>query len=413
MPVFRGDIEVRTNGLILRCKWEFQKMRTAKLLLFLVLLSGFSSLSAQTNFLKGYYITTTQDTVPGYIEYRGNGRNFNHCIFKSEKNAEPIDLLPEQIAGYSIEDKVFFESYTITSKRAEPFAAFLEVLINGRLSLLRYEDNYFARASDDKIVDISSRNEIVDHKIKKNQKGLGLLKVLMNDCSEMTGPYIEQRFKSNQNLIELFQQYNACVGSALSNPPGKLVKPQLDFGVHVSPTLTGMEFNSSTIPATFERDPTISFGITSSIFLPSLDERIRLVMEITYMQYTSYAYFSSLSTNNDLFVDYSILRMPLMGRISSGRLFFEAGLQNQFIIKQSTKWRIETLKIGHVETTEGELIPINKWNIGFIAGAGIGFSVLDRQARSSVRFSQTYDLTHDYHPKFRILELNISIDLTK
>lgn len=383
----------------------------AKILLFFIFLTCFINVNAQTNFIKGYYVNNAQDTIHGYVDYRSEKRNYNILVFKKELNSKPIRLNPEDIIGFTVDNKDFYEKQNFKNRKGEALYGFFRIIIRGKLSLLRYHSRYFAKNLEGEVFEISKRTELSDGKIREDYYGLGMLKVLMKDCNGISSDFLEKEYKSTSNFIRIFRIYNSCVNSALLEPSKVTIKPHLDLGVIVSPTITKLSLGSSLKDASFDKELSLGFGVFASLFLPKVDENIRLVLEANYSKYSQYAYFSSGNTNNDLFVDYSSVKIPVFIRYSFNRFFFDAGIQTQFITNQNFRWRIETIQQSNIYTDEGEVTPLNNRTTGYLVGVGLKQSILNHPVRASIRFSHVQALNHPNKPMFRTVELSISFQL--
>jgi len=110
---------------------------------------------SQSNFQKGYMITTSKDTVRGYIDYKERERNPTSFTFKSLNGDTRLCNL-ENSLGYGVDGQVTFQRYTVnittsvrnpsklsigidTSLKRE--AVFLNLLQKGKhVSLFSYVD---------------------------------------------------------------------------------------------------------------------------------------------------------------------------------------------------------------------------------------------------------------------------------
>ena len=389
-------------------------MLRSKLLFFFLLFVSIMKVEAQTNFLKGYYITSSQDTIHGYIDYRSERRNYSLCIYRESLNSKSVNLYPKDIIGFTVDNKDFYETHSFKSKKGEELYGFFKVLVRGKLSLLRYVSRYFVKEANNKVSEISKTSEITEErKLKEDYAGLGLLIFLMNDCEETSRTYLEKKYTSNIDYIEIFKKYNQCVGGQFQTTQKIVIHPHFDFGLQASPTFNGFKFNTSAENVTFDNQLSASGGGFVSIFLPKVNERVRLVAEVTYNRYNGYAYFSFDNSNNDLFIDYSSLKFPLLVRLGQTKFFFDIGIQNQFILDQHLKWRIETLGQNTVNTTEGDVPPLNKWSYGYLVGMGLNYKLANHAVRSSLRFSHIRESDHPNNPVYQTIEFIFAFQLTR
>lgn len=384
-------------------------MRVAKILLFFIFLSGAISLRAQTNFLKGYYISMNKDTIRGYIENRSEDRNSNLCVFKETLTSKVMELYPQDILGFTIEDRDFYEKHLFNRKNGAQVNGFLRVIIRGRLSLLSYQSMYFVKDSSGQIFEISE--DIVlwvtddNLNLKEDSYGLAILKDLMKDCSELSGDLGEREFQSKLNLTNLFIKYNTCVGSSIIKGEKMRVKPHADFGLLGSSTLSQLTYSSTLGTVSFDNDLSLSLGVFTSFFFPKLTEKFRVVSEVTYSSFSNYHYFATGTTSNDLFVDYSSLKIPLFFRYNFKQVFFDLGVQNQFVINQDLRWRVETVRQNIVYTEQIPEAPLKSFTSGYLVGVGANLKVVNHTLGSSFRFSNLKNLNNNDQTVLRNFEL--------
>jgi hypothetical protein len=386
-------------------------MKAPKILLFLLTFCLTYALKAQTNFQKGYYISNDQDTVRGYIEYRSERRNYQKCVFKTDLDARPVQLSAHDIRGYTIQDKISYETHAFTSrkKNAGKLFGFFRLLMRGKLSLYQFDDRFFASDSSHTMIEISKQNiRTNDNKIKSVYEGLGNLIVLMQDCPEMTPDYLTMKYQRSARFVEIFKQYNACVGDRPLEATPIHIKPHVNFGLQAGPGATRLILSGSLKDVPFGYDVNYTIGGFVSIFVPRVNENVRFVIEANYGRYNHYSYFSENSDtyrNNDLFINYSFVKIPLLIRYSYGKFFVDAGVQWQMLLNQNIKWRIETIYQNVVSTTEAAVTPLPKQSFGCVLDAGIRYKLGGYSFRSVFRFSQTKMKEHPDTPIAQTMEI--------
>lgn len=67
----------------------------------------------QSNYLKGYVVNNTPDTLKGYIDYKSKVRNVSSVNFKQELNAPPQTFTPQNVKGYGVDGLHSFESFNV------------------------------------------------------------------------------------------------------------------------------------------------------------------------------------------------------------------------------------------------------------------------------------------------------------
>ncbi len=382
-------------------------------LFFLLLLTGIPGANAQTNYLKGYYITNSQDTIRGYIEYLSEKKNFRVCTFKKDLDGKVEKFYPEDIKGFVIGNAEAYETHLYRHRKGEQLYGFFKVMLRGKLSLLRYQSRFFAMDSVGKVHELSKRKELDGIKIRVDYSGMGMLRVLMKDCPEVSGRYLEHQYKTSTNFVEIFQKYYDCIRSPVYPNEKIVIKPHVDLGVQGVATLTRLALDVGMERVQLEDEITLSVGGFASFFIPKVNESLRVVLEATYGKYSYYAFFNSGSTNNDLFVNYSGLKVPFILRYNFKRLFFDIGFQNQFILKPEYQWRVETVQQDNVYTEYGEITPLARWSGGYLGGLGMQYKVAGHTLRSSLRYTRNFSATPSSKPVFQALEINLSFQFTR
>jgi hypothetical protein len=391
-------------------------MKVVKILFFFFLIGSFE-LKAQTNFVKGYYITAAQDTVRGFLEYRTERRNFRLCVFKPDFNGKPVKLSTADIKGYSFGGKEFYEKHSFKSKKGskdesgEELYGFFKILVRGSLSLMRYHSRYFVEDQDGKIYEISKKEEMFDLEMRKDYTGYGMLKALMKDCEQATADIVKVEPDTDQGFIAIFEKYYDCTKGHMQITEAPPIKLQVDFGLEGSAASTKVALGGPLENARLDGYTSFAVGAFSSFFLPKVNEKFRFLVEASYLNYKNYAYFHYGYTNNDVYVRYSALRIPVLMRYNWKAFFFDAGFQSQYVLSQGFKWRIETSSPPVITTTDGVVDPMQKWSMGYLVGAGVKYKLADHILRSSVRFSNTKTSQAENKTSFQTLELMLSIQI--
>ncbi|MBL0739858.1 outer membrane beta-barrel protein [Chryseolinea lacunae] len=387
-------------------------MKVAKVVIFF-LLFGVIGLKAQTNFVKGYYITVAHDTVRGYLEHRSNDRSFDVCVFKPTLDSKMQSFAPDAIVGFVFEDKDFYVRQVYKNKKGEEFAGFFRVIYKSDLSLLQYQSRLFAETEEGKIHEITRADVREDYTIKKDYTGLGMLKALMKGCDHVTDDLMKKNVVSVSVYKEAFRKYYACTGSTYTESQPVKVKGSFEFGVLGGPAFTSITLNNLPEGASVDRNVAYSVGAYLSVFHPRAFEHWRVLLELSYLKYKNYTYYQKGDTNNDLYISYSALRTPLLMRYSMGAFFLDAGFQGQYILAQDFRWRLENVLADRVNTEEGHLEPVEKIGLGFLAGLGAKFTVADHALRTYVRYSNVSTPSVHDNTNFKSIELTLSVQINR
>lgn len=194
-----------------------EKNRFLFFTLFFLILSGLQVFS-QTDFRKGYYIKHEKDTVYGLVDYRGEVRNSQTCVFKENDGTEPIQFNPTEIMAYRFTDGKYYISKQIKTGTEEK-TVFLEFLVDGITNLYFFRDinnyTYFLENKDGKLLELS--NETITEKIegkgdvqRNTNRHIGVLRATFADCNEIQ-PQINNVGLGHKSLIKLTKKYHDYV----------------------------------------------------------------------------------------------------------------------------------------------------------------------------------------------------------
>ncbi|MBS1543102.1 MAG: hypothetical protein JST14_05680 [Bacteroidetes bacterium] len=299
------------------------------------------------------------------------------------------------------------------NKKGQVYFGFFRVVLKGKLTLLRFRNLYFAKKPDGGVFQVTKGFDELDNgKLRPDYRGLGLLKANMTDCPSITSGYIETEYNANRYL-GLFRKYNNCIGAPLYEPKPIVIKPHLDWGIQFSTSMVNLTMLTPLTQVKF--DPTISIGggIFASVFVPKVNEKVRLMLEATYRYYKGYQYVDLNTIKYDFFVDYSYLNVPIAVRYSFGHLFVDVGIQNQIIVNQDLRWRTEDLQQGSVYTEDQPIESFRSLSYGLLAGVGVKVKAFDHPLCALVRFSQVKSPTHPNTPTFQTLDFSLSFQLSR
>ncbi len=213
--------------------------------------------SAQHNFIPGYIVKTSGDTIKGLIDEGTETNNSALCNYKAEVDASVTAFLPNEIQGYG-----FITNKHYTTKNIQPKGAvvyyFLKYLVNGTTSLYSLNqpglERYFIERgtgfyelTND---DISFDKDGVTYK-KKSNRYIGTLKVIMTDTPQMF-PFIESTDFKKRSLVNLLERYYTMVNQPnayIAYRETKFVVPrqkiQFRIGASLGLGLSQMGYKSS------------------------------------------------------------------------------------------------------------------------------------------------------------------------
>ena len=303
-------------------------MSKRNLTIVVLLLFSSSTVWAQRDYRKGYIITNQQDTVYGWIDYRGDIRNAKICSFKQTENGQATDYTPSDIAAYRFNDSKFYISKNIGNPDA-PKQIFLEYLVNGLAKLYYYRDDntndhyyienegkFMELKIDEKEVEIDGKTQI-----KTMKTYVGILKATLN-VWDMRNEIDNARLEHSSliNIAKNYHQYACTDGSECiiyeKKKPLMALRIAPVVGVDLS-ILKMQEFDSDRIrynlPKTYKPDPSTNFtvGVNLNFSMPRINEKIFLQMQTMYTKYYFFDTYESQQKGIDIHITSNVLQMRL------------------------------------------------------------------------------------------------------
>ncbi|QCK15738.1 hypothetical protein DCC35_13795 [Mangrovivirga cuniculi] len=185
--------------------------------LHLILLTGFFlsiiNIHAQTDFRPGYVITSSEDTLQGEIDYRGDLLMSKVCKFKNKSN-NVTEFSPGDIIAYRFIDSKYYVSKEVNQKDV-----FLEYLIQGEMNIyyMRDEsgDHYYIEKDNTEFTRLPYEEKImhVDGKrvLYESTQHIGLLKYYTRDAPDFVSRVKTIKKPEHRNLIKLAEDYHNAV----------------------------------------------------------------------------------------------------------------------------------------------------------------------------------------------------------
>ncbi len=264
------------------------------LLGLLYIFSGFKSF-AQSDFRPGYYLTLRNDTVKGFIEYRGENKNSNSVLFKKDEFSKPVKFEPSEIKAYRFNDGKFYVTKNIETGSEEKMV-FLEFLVDGITNLYFYRDlnnyKYFLEDKKGNMLELSNdtKTEKVDGKgeIQTNtNKYIGLLKATFADCKEIQSQ-IDNVSLGHKSLINITKQYHnyVCDDEVCIVYEKKLSPIKVQFAPVLKTGISFLQFDKEFF-SNYDFEPAIypGIGILMNTNIPGIGEKISFEAELDFNKY--------------------------------------------------------------------------------------------------------------------------------
>jgi hypothetical protein len=265
---------------------------------------------AQKNFVKGYIVSKTGDTLNGMIDNRDWQKNPLYILFKESISNEVKKFTPLQIKSFFVSEKGdIYESHKV-SMDISPFkekdllsldvtgnnmivqdtTVFLSVLVKGTATLYSFFDGegkqhfYMSKKNEKYVQELILQKGIYIRNGTKysgeNKLFLNQLSIL-NDCKKFPiNDFVEFTASSFSNL---FVKYNLCVGDS-PNTQVRDDKSVSQLFVLGGISQTKMIFTGYYGDLTTQQNTYPIFGLGADYIFPRNRNRLRLGVE-AWLQY--------------------------------------------------------------------------------------------------------------------------------
>lgn len=360
----------------------------SRLSLLLFLLISSASI-AQKDFREGFIITTQNDTIFGFIDYRSDYLNCNKCVFKENIDKNPVIYLPGEIKAYRFIDSKYFISYYLDELDKK---VFIEYLIDGIVDIFYYRDYnksyYYVNKEDSELYALKNDNKefTINGKkyIKASNQYIGTLKYLFED-SKITQAKLNYVGIDHKSLINIAKDYHnyVCKDEECIVFEKKLPLARLEYSVLFFTDFTSLNINGLDEYSAFNYPADINFspGLGLSLSLPRLNERVFLYAQGIYESKSfNSSYFDDLIHPNYFYsynnLQYLNINVGFKYFFPKGQIRpdFIVGWSNNVLLKR-TEERIKELEApaGIINTYNLESNALNTSYNGFVMGIGLNF----------------------------------------
>lgn len=252
---------------------------------------------AQSDFRDGYIIHNNNDTVNGFINYKGNKANAKKCIFREDMQSENQTFTPDEIKGYRFTDSKYYVS-KIVNEGNKKEQVFLEYLIDGIVDIYYYRDeqgdHYFVDDGNDNLLELTTeRKEVIVNNtryINENKRYIGLLKSVFKDS-----PSIYQKVDNvdlnHKSLVTIAHDYHneICIDEECIIYEKKIPKIKNAYGLIIGLNIMSfIEIYDFPAELYYLRNNDFGYKILPSIGvyykmnIPYINERLYIQYEGTY-----------------------------------------------------------------------------------------------------------------------------------
>jgi hypothetical protein len=308
-----------------------------------------TAVKGQGDFREGYIITTSSDSIAGWVDYRSQNANEKRCYFRETSKSSSRPYSPSELKAYGFVNDKRYESKMLGGEGP----VFAECVVKGALSLYKYDNSFFIQA------DSLIRLERNPPQVVKTQRGsyvredkryIGLLNLLVGDC-HLTANNISYSEKSISRLIE---QYNRCKTG--SSTTVKQDKPwaQVHFQFYSGADISKLKIENLGDKA-FKNSISPLYSVGIEIVSPRVTDKLRFSAELVYMKkiyqgYQEYSY-SIYLFHNDYLIHTSFVKIPIGFRYNFLREdhtpYIKGGVVTYYRFDTSVK------QIGEAESTSG------------------------------------------------------------
>ncbi len=362
--------------------------------ILLLFLSVFTRLAAQEEYLKGYIITTGNDTLFGMVRKGSIAWNCSACVFKQNGNPAEKKYQPGEIKGYRFLKGKYFVS------RELPFGdtkkmMFVEYILDGKADLFLFTDfsreYYFAENSSGEILELNNDGHKSDDvwggkNSSPDREYFAVLKYLLRDSPDIF-PQIERTTMNSSSLIKLLIDYDkldspGSQGAVIyvEKPTFLTIKP----GVFASASISDLSilnniYNNDGIPGSgFKAGLSLNNIITRMNDRFSIDLRTALAKlefsEDTPTEYSSYQKIDRLAVKH-IWIEPE-LRLKYYFQPSGWHMkaSLHAGGRFDFsLITEIKRDEILSYKSRDLTVVYPQILPEERNFAGFVAGGSLEY----------------------------------------
>ena len=369
---------------------------------FILFLFTCYTAEAQKNFVSGYVVLNTGDTLKGLISDEEWKINPKVIYFKTTAESPAVKYTPLTTRMFCISNGNWYVSYTGqvdgSSLRISELkynsnpptvkdTLFLRVQVSGKATLLyardyRERDHFFIWKTGDTIAELVYNKFLVSiydgTHTKVNEAYRSQLVKLVADCSSLSEKIMGIPLDYNRDdFVALIKQYNSCDGAVIEYAEPK---EMWDFGFSIlaGVNLCRLRFTSDNDGFLESIDMDRSFGYAAGLGFNAIIPRNRKQWSIFNMVYLkNYTAYGNTTLNladdkNSVYIDYHYLKLATTIRYTApkgvAKPFIGAGMTNGYALKDKNLYT-------NASGTVKELIDGPKrYEFGLLVEGGLSFN---------------------------------------
>lgn len=374
----------------------------------LVLLLASTIVAHAQDYRPGFIVTAKGDSIVGLIANRSTKKNAIECHFKPSKKSPVMHYHPQDLKSYGIYG---FKRYVSTGNIAHDKKTewkFLEVLVNGKISLLADRRMFYVKKDTITLLPKPIKKKIntgTKTFSKTDQRYIGFLNIAMADCKMTVG---QPTYREDQ-LIKAIIQYNECTGTSSEEIKRRIPKNKITWSILSGIDLAHARFDADVnygghIPIKdFQINQSISVpaGIGMEWSNPSKHDKRYVGIELWYDKKFFQGYAETSVNGNtlrsDLLMSVSYLKLPVNMRFNlrqeKNTPYVRAGYVHYFPLSSTSKYRDEYEANGVISTTLDVTTIKKKAANGFWVAAGYSHLL---SGKIAVFFEGRYELNDGF-----------------
>ena len=280
-------------------------MRKIAILIFISIFCLFSIpfLQAQYDFRQGFYVNVSGDTISGLVNYPSGKSKYKDFTFKLNRASSTKKYDKADAQAYGIGQDRIFQLKRLPEEEGE-IEVFMELLIQGKVSLYQYRQGYFL-AYEDKIKRIYIEETRVEKDgksyLQKSSHHKEILADALKDCVDLRRKIIAEEIAvlpRQKILVSLLEEYYRCTGEDYMSYK-RIPWSKIKLGAQIGAEITQMALSTKR-PTPFVEEIDFSTWRTWTASLkfeysiPRLSERMSFVFEPGYTQNFFQGYYESL-----------------------------------------------------------------------------------------------------------------------